>query len=90
MQGLDLLRQLPLAAKSLRAELDMLLILGEALIYAKGDSAPETGHVYRRAMGLCQQVATHSSNFAPWRDCDDFMERDDLKPPNRWASSFWS
>jgi predicted ATPase len=54
--GLELCKLLPETVERIRQELDLQMILGSALAATKGSGAPETGHAYRRARALCQQV----------------------------------
>jgi predicted ATPase len=55
-QGLELLTILPDTPERAQQELDMLTILGPALLETKGQAAPEVLHAYARARALCQQV----------------------------------
>jgi adenylate cyclase len=50
------LQTLPDTTTRTEQELDLLLLLGEALAISKGQGAPETGHVLTRARELCHQV----------------------------------
>ena len=55
-KGLELLDTLPNTPERAQQELDMLTILGPALIDTKGQAAPEVLQAYARARELCQQV----------------------------------
>src|SRR5207253_7752986 len=55
-KGLELLTALPDTPERAQQELDMLTILGPALIDTKGQAAPEVLQAYARARELCQQV----------------------------------
>jgi predicted ATPase len=55
-RGLELLATLPDTPACAQQELDMLTILGPALIDTKGQAAPEVLQAYARARQLCQQV----------------------------------
>ena len=55
-KGLEVLQTLPDTLARARHELDMQLVLGQALRVIKGNSAPEVGHTWTRAHELCQQV----------------------------------
>ncbi|HEY7490121.1 MAG TPA: adenylate/guanylate cyclase domain-containing protein [Candidatus Tectomicrobia bacterium] len=55
-QGLELLTTLLDTPARAQQELDMLTILGPALIGTKGQAAPEVLQAYARARELCQQV----------------------------------
>jgi predicted ATPase len=55
--GLELLEGLPDDPERRRRELDLQLVLGPALIAAKGFAAPETGRAYARACELCRELA---------------------------------
>jgi class 3 adenylate cyclase/predicted ATPase len=55
-RGLELLVCLPDGPERRRRELGLQLVLGPALIAAKGFAAPETGHAYARARELCHEL----------------------------------
>lgn len=55
-EGLELLRGLPETVERNEKELALLIASGNALIAAKGHSAPEVGRIYSQARQLCQQV----------------------------------
>jgi class 3 adenylate cyclase/predicted ATPase len=55
-RGLELLAGLPDGPGRRRRELDLQLVLGPALIAAKGFAAPETGCAYARACDLCREL----------------------------------
>ncbi|MGV7216027.1 ATP-binding protein, partial [Bradyrhizobium sp. UFLA05-112] len=55
-KGLDALAGLPDDAVRQELELDLQIALGHALETTKGLAAPETGEVYARARGLCEQL----------------------------------
>src|SRR5262249_48272239 len=55
-KGLELLTTLPAPPERAWQELDMQLILGQALMAIKGFGAPEVEQSYARARALCQQV----------------------------------
>jgi tetratricopeptide (TPR) repeat protein len=55
-RGLAVLQTLPDTTTRTEHELDLLLLLGEALAVSKGQAAPETGHVLTRARERCHQV----------------------------------
>jgi len=53
---LTLLTALPETPERLHQELDLQVPLGAALIFTKGNGAPEVGRVYARARELCEQI----------------------------------
>jgi predicted ATPase/class 3 adenylate cyclase len=55
-RGLELLVGLPDGPERRRRELGLQLMLGPALIAAKGFAAPETGRAYARACELCREL----------------------------------
>jgi class 3 adenylate cyclase/predicted ATPase len=55
-RGLELLAGLPDGPERRRRELGLQLVLGPALIAAKGFAAPETGRAYARACELCREL----------------------------------
>ena len=55
-RGLGLLVGLPDGLERRRRELGLQLVLGPALIAAKGFAAPETGRAYARACELCREL----------------------------------
>src|SRR5918995_3753889 len=55
-RGLKLLVGLPDGPERRRRELGLQLVLGPALIAAKGFAAPETGRAYARACELCREL----------------------------------
>jgi class 3 adenylate cyclase/predicted ATPase len=55
-RGLKALRSLPKSPERRRRELGLQLVLGPALIAAKGFAAPETGRAYARACELCREL----------------------------------
>jgi TOMM system kinase/cyclase fusion protein len=55
-KGLELLPTLPDTPERAQQELDMLTILGPALIDTRGQAAPEVLQAYARAREICQQV----------------------------------
>jgi predicted ATPase len=55
-KGLELLEGLPDDPERRRRELGLQLVLGPALIAAKGFAAPETGRAYARACELCREL----------------------------------
>jgi class 3 adenylate cyclase/tetratricopeptide (TPR) repeat protein len=55
-KGLELLKTLPQISERARQELDMQIILGQALMATKGFGAPEVEQSYTRARALCPQV----------------------------------
>jgi predicted ATPase len=55
-KGLDLLSGVPNGAARQEQELDLQIMLGQALIATKGMSAPEPGEVFARARRLCEQL----------------------------------
>lgn len=66
-RGLELLKDLPDSADNRRRELDMLLVLGPALMAKIGYAAPEIEQVYARARDLCQQIGDSFQLFpATW------------------------
>jgi predicted ATPase len=62
-KGLEMLTALPDIAERAQQELDLQIALGQALLATKGQAAPEVGHTYNRARGLCQQVGEASQLF---------------------------
>jgi len=54
--GLELLQTLPDTPERSRQELAVQITLGQALMAAKGQAAPEVEHAYTRARELCEQV----------------------------------
>jgi predicted ATPase/class 3 adenylate cyclase len=61
--ALELLATLPDGATRHRLELDVQVVLGGALISAKGYAAPETGLAYARARELCAKFGETSQLF---------------------------
>jgi predicted ATPase len=59
-KGLDQLALLPDSPERRRQELEFCSALGAALLFAKGLSAPETGHAYARARELWEQLGSPS------------------------------
>jgi class 3 adenylate cyclase/predicted ATPase len=55
-KGLEMLRTLPDTPARAQHELDMQLMLGQALRVTKGDGVLEVGHAFARARELCRQV----------------------------------
>ena len=55
-KGLEVLASLPDGPERRRRELGLQLVLGPALIAAKGVAAPETGRAYARACELCREL----------------------------------
>src|SRR5919106_2238903 len=62
-KGLDLLSTLPDTRERSQQELEMLMILGPALIATKGFGAPEVEATYTRARELSQHVGDPSEQF---------------------------
>jgi predicted ATPase len=62
-QGLEVLQALPDTPKRAQQELDLHILLGQALLATKGQAAPDVGHTYNRARALCQQVGETSQLF---------------------------
>ena len=54
--GLDQLSLLPDNHDRQRREFDLLSALGAAFTAVKGNAAPETGHIYARALALWEQL----------------------------------
>jgi predicted ATPase len=59
-QGLAVLIALPDTLERARHELDLHIVLGNALIAVKGYAAPEVEQTYRRARDLCRQLGEPS------------------------------
>ena len=55
-RGLDVLQNLPVDHERHRREVALQVLLGQALIGAKGTAAPETGRAYARASELCREL----------------------------------
>lgn len=55
-RGLQILRMLPNTTEYLQRELDLLALLGPALMATKGYAAPEVEETYARARALCEQM----------------------------------
>jgi hypothetical protein len=55
-QGLELLATLPDTPERAQQELDLQTTLGPALMFTKGQAAPEVLQAYARARALCQQM----------------------------------
>ena len=64
-RGLALLGTLPETLERIQQEIRMLLELGVALIFLKGESAPEVEDVYNRAWELWQQLGASLWSFGP-------------------------
>jgi predicted ATPase len=62
-KGLELLQTRPDSPERPRRELDFRVILGGALLNAKGWAAPEAGAAYERALELCQQLGDRKQVF---------------------------
>lgn len=54
--GLALLQALPDTPENRQHELDLSVVLGQALVQLKGNASPDVGRVYARARELCQQI----------------------------------
>jgi predicted ATPase len=54
--GLELLKTLPDTPEHRQHELDLLLILGPAVMLARGQASPEYEHIYVQAYAVCQQL----------------------------------
>jgi predicted ATPase len=63
-KGLEVLKTLPATPERNQQELSLQLALGMPLLMAKGHTAPEVEHAYRRAQELCQQVEENSQLFS--------------------------
>ena len=61
--GLDLLTALPDSPERAQQELDMQIVIGQALSATQGWGAPEVRQAYTRARELCQQVGDKSQLF---------------------------
>lgn len=66
-RGLMLLKTLPATPERAQQELDMLLVLGPALIASKGYASPQVKCVYERAQALCKQVGDTPRLFSVLR-----------------------
>jgi class 3 adenylate cyclase/tetratricopeptide (TPR) repeat protein len=62
-KGLEALAVLPETAERARAELEMHILLGPALMATKGQAAPEVEQTYARAYALCRQVDDTAQRF---------------------------
>jgi predicted ATPase len=62
-QGLTLLATLPETPARHQHELDLLIVLAQALSVTKGQAAPELEPVLTRAAALCQQVGESPQRF---------------------------
>ena len=66
-KGIRALKELPATAERARAELDLQLALGPALMATRGWNAPEAEIAYRRAQELSRQLNEDSKHFhAMW------------------------
>jgi len=72
-KGLEVLQALPDSPERRKQELVLQIILGQALIAAKGQGAPEVGKVYTRAYELCQQEGDSSQLFTVLRGLRFFI-----------------
>jgi predicted ATPase len=63
-KGLELLKSLPDDATRQQQELDLRIILGQALIVTKGYAAAEVGETYACALALCERLG-HPPKSAP-------------------------
>lgn len=61
--GLEMLRHLPESTERDHRELTLLLLLGPALMAARGYAAVEVEAVYSRALALCEAVGEHTQIF---------------------------
>jgi len=62
-KGLEVLKMHQDMPARTQHELDLQIMLGQALIATKGQGAPEVGHAYNRARELCQLVEDVSQLF---------------------------
>lgn len=62
--GLGQLRSLPADPERLHQELELLTMLGPALMPTKGYGSPEVEAVYTRALDICRQVGETSRTFS--------------------------
>ena len=62
-KGREILKTLPDTPQRSQQELDMLTILGPALVATRGFAAPDVETVYTRARELCQQVGETPRRF---------------------------
>jgi class 3 adenylate cyclase/predicted ATPase len=62
-QGLELLATLPDTPERAQQELDLQTTLGPALMFTKGQAAPEVLQAYARARALCQQMGETTQLF---------------------------
>ena len=62
-RGVSLLDRMHPIANAEQSELQLLLTIGEASIHTQGDSAPETGRVFARAMTLAKRVGNLRQQF---------------------------
>ena len=67
-----MLATLPESPTRIQRELTLLLTLGELLMVAKGQGAPEVGEVYTRAHTLCHQVGEPPQRFQVLRGLYQF------------------
>ena len=63
-RGLELLKTRPETSERAHDELNFLIMLGPALIAAKGYTAPEVAQVYNRAYELCHRVGEAEQRFS--------------------------
>ena len=66
-KGLEVLQNLPDSQERSRRELDIRMILGPALIAAKGYVAQEVEAVYTRALEQCEQLEASAERFVVMR-----------------------
>ncbi len=62
-RGLEVLTMLPKTTEHVQREIDLLALLGPALMATKGYAAPEVVETYARARELCQQMGETPSLF---------------------------
>lgn len=87
-QGLVLLPLIPLSTERDRQELDLLVALGNALIFARGTALTAVGDTFRRVLALAERRADqaqqalalfnlwrHYSDRADYRQCNDIADQ---------------
>jgi predicted ATPase len=82
-RALTLLRERPETPERPRQELDIHVLLGPALMAAKGYAAPEVEQTYARARVLCQQVGERPQRFPVLRGLCQFYRNSGAFPTAR-------
>jgi class 3 adenylate cyclase/tetratricopeptide (TPR) repeat protein len=86
-KGLDLLGGLPDGEWRQRQELELLVLLGQALVATSGFGAAAVGEAFARARQLCEQLDEPAAQFAPvlWGQWAQHLNRGEMAPSHHIA-----